>query len=102
MNLLIGFLLLSFLIAIHEAGHMIVAKFFNVKVEVFSLGIGPKIAGFQWGETHYRLSLLPFGGYVKMLGQDGAGNKESFASDLERQRSIEHVDLWKRSLIILA
>ncbi len=102
MSFIIGLLLLSLLIALHEAGHMFVAKAFNVKVEVYSLGIGPKLCGITWGETEYRLSVLPFGGYVKMLGQDGAGNKENPSEDVELHRSIEHIALWKRSLVILA
>lgn len=102
MSFAIGLLLLSFLIALHEAGHMVVAKIFNVKVEIFSLGLGPKLFGFQWGETDYRVSLLPFGGYVKMLGQDGAGRQEIENGEIDPKRSIEHADLWKRTLIILA
>lgn len=102
MSFAIGLLLLSLLIALHEAGHMIVAKMFNVKVEVFSLGIGPKLFGYSWGETEYRISVLPFGGYVKMLGQDGAGTKEEPGNNSENHRSIENIALWKRSLVILA
>ena len=102
MSFAIGLLLLSLLIAVHEAGHMLVAKFFNVKVEVFSLGIGPKLFGVQLGETEYRISVLPFGGYVKMLGQDGAGTAEEEIDPEELERSMEHVALWKRSLIIAA
>lgn len=101
MHFIIGLLLLSFLIAFHEAGHMVVAKMFNVKVEIYSLGVGPKLFGYQGEETEYRVSLLPFGGYVKMLGQDGAGNQEELTG-VDSKRSMEHADLWKRTLIILA
>ncbi|MFH1227781.1 MAG: RIP metalloprotease RseP, partial [Planctomycetota bacterium] len=57
------------LIFVHELGHFIVAKRSKIKVEVFSLGMGPKIWGFQKGETLYRIGLLPLGGYVRMAGE---------------------------------
>ena len=62
--------LLGGLIFFHELGHFLVAKAFRVKVLRFSIGFGPKILGFTWGETEYRLAILPLGGYVKMAGDD--------------------------------
>jgi regulator of sigma E protease len=62
-------LLLGVLIVVHEFGHFIVAKLCGVKVLRFSVGFGPKLLGFQWGETEYRLAALPLGGYVKMAGE---------------------------------
>ena len=68
---LIAFIIaLGILIFIHEFGHFIVAKWSGVRVEKFSLGFGPKIFGFQRGETEYLISALPLGGYVKMTGED--------------------------------
>jgi len=68
---LIAFIIaLGILIFIHEFGHFIVAKWSGVRVEKFSLGFGPKLLGFQRGETEYRISALPLGGYVKMTGED--------------------------------
>ena len=64
------FLLLGVLIFIHELGHFLVARYFDVKVEVFSLGFGPKILKYKKGETLYCLSLFPLGGYVKMFGDN--------------------------------
>jgi len=69
---------IGFLILAHEFGHFIVAKLSNVKVERFSIGFGPEIAGFTRGETRYRLGLLPIGGYVKMMG-DEPGSEEAAA-----------------------
>jgi membrane-associated protease RseP (regulator of RpoE activity) len=60
----------GFVIFIHELGHYVFAKWAGVRVEVFSIGFGPKLWRRTIGETEYALSLLPFGGYVKMLGQD--------------------------------
>lgn len=62
-------IVLGVLIFIHELGHFTIAKLSNIKVEKFSLGFGPKLLGFRKGETEYLLSLLPLGGYVKMIGE---------------------------------
>ena len=64
------FILLGVLIFIHELGHFLVARYFDVKVEVFSLGFGPKLLKYKKGDTVYCLSLLPLGGYVKMFGDN--------------------------------
>ncbi len=61
---------IGLLILAHECGHFIVAKLGNVKVENFSIGFGPEIAGFTKGETRYSLRIIPLGGYVKMLGDE--------------------------------
>jgi regulator of sigma E protease len=61
------------LIVIHELGHFLVAKYLGIGVERFSIGFGPKIASFRRGETEYRLSVIPLGGYVKLLGDDPRG-----------------------------
>lgn len=68
----VGFFALLFflLVFIHELGHYLMAKWVGIKVEKFSIGMGPKIFAFQKGETEYRLALLPLGGYVKMAGDD--------------------------------
>jgi len=79
-----GSLLLGILVFIHEAGHYFVAKALGIRVEVFSLGFGPRVAGFVRGTTEYRLSAIPLGGYVKMLGENPEeslkGSREEFLS----------------------
>jgi regulator of sigma E protease len=70
MNVVVVIVGIGFLIFVHELGHFLVAKWNKVRVEAFSLGFGPVIWGFWKGETHYRLSLVPLGGYVKMAGGD--------------------------------
>lgn len=67
---LLAIIPLGFLIFIHELGHFLAAKRAGIKVNTFSLGFGPKIFGFTKGETLYKLSLLPFGGYVAMEGEN--------------------------------
>ena len=61
---------LGFLIFIHELGHFYAAKQCGIKVNTFSIGFGPKIVGIQRGETEYKISMLPFGGYVQMEGEN--------------------------------
>lgn len=67
-NLLAFAIVLGFLIFAHESGHFFVAKFFKVRVLVFSFGFGKRLFGFRRGDTDYRLSLIPLGGYVRMAG----------------------------------
>jgi len=68
-NVFVVILGIGFLIFVHELGHFVVAKWNKVRVEAFSLGFGPVLWGFRRGDTHYRLSLIPLGGYVKMAGE---------------------------------
>ena len=74
---------LGFIIFIHELGHFYAAKRSGIRVNTFSLGFGPKLVGFQRDETDYRISLLPFGGYVQMEGENPSeqtGVQGEFAS----------------------
>jgi len=68
-NILWLLILIGVMIMIHELGHFWAARYFDVKVETFSLGFGPRLFGFRRGETDYRVSLVLFGGYVKMAGE---------------------------------
>jgi len=68
-NIVIALIVLSVIIVIHELGHFLVAKFFKIKVETFSVGFGPRLLGFKRGETDYRISAFLLGGYVKMAGE---------------------------------
>lgn len=90
--------LLGGLIFFHEFGHYSIAKLFGIKVEVFSLGFGKKIFQKKWGETEYCLSIFPFGGYVKLMGDDPY--KGVPAADAERAFSTQK--LYKRFLVVFA
>jgi regulator of sigma E protease len=83
---------LGFMILIHEFGHYAAAKYFGVRVEVFSIGFGKRLLGFTKGETDYRISILPLGGYVKMSGEnpmdDRTGDPGEFLSHPRWQRFI--------------
>src|SRR3954465_14118623 len=68
-NIGVAIVVLGVIIVIHELGHFLVAKFFKIKVETFSVGFGPRLFGFRKGDTDYRLSAFPLGGYVKMAGE---------------------------------
>jgi len=70
LTIIYAILLFGFIIFIHELGHFLFAKLFNIRVLKFSIGFGPKIIGKKIGETEYLLSAFPLGGYVKMLGED--------------------------------
>jgi len=71
MNTIIGMVLvLGVIILVHEWGHFIAARFFGVRVDVFSIGFGPRLFGVKRGATDWRVSMLPLGGYVRMAGQD--------------------------------
>src|SRR3954468_4296222 len=62
--------LISVIVFFHELGHLLVGKWVGVKAVRFSIGFGPRLFGVQWGETEYRVSLLPLGGYVKFAGDN--------------------------------
>ncbi|HWV38260.1 MAG TPA: RIP metalloprotease RseP, partial [Vulgatibacter sp.] len=90
--------LLGGLIFFHELGHFLVAKAFRVKVLRFSIGFGPKLVGFTWGETEYRIALLPLGGYVKMAGDDPSTPVEP----ADAGRGFLEQSPWRRMAIAFA
>ena len=93
---LLFLLVLGALIFVHELGHFLVAKRSGVRVERFSLGFGPALWRQCWGETEYRVSMIPLGGYVKMYGE----NPEE--SVLDPRRAFTYQPVWKRVLIVAA
>lgn len=91
-------IVLGVLVFVHEFGHFLLAKLFGVRVEAFSLGFPPKVLHKQIGETDYRLSVIPLGGYVKLFGENP---KDEVPPELESV-SFSHHPLWHRFLIVLA
>jgi len=83
---------LGIMILIHEFGHYAAAKYFGVRVDVFSIGFGKRLCGFRRGETDYRISALPLGGYVKMAGENPlesrSGAPDEFMSHPRWQRFV--------------
>ena len=83
---------LGIMILVHEFGHYAAAKWFGVRVDVFSIGFGKRLAGFRRGDTDYRISALPLGGYVKMAGENPlesrSGAPDEFMSHPRWQRFV--------------
>src|SRR5450631_1698786 len=83
---------LGIMILVHEFGHYAAAKLFGVRVETFSFGFGKRLVGFRKGDTDYRISALPLGGYVKMAGENPleahSGAPDEFMSHPRWQRFI--------------
>ena len=91
-------IVLGVLVFVHEFGHFLMAKLFGVRVDAFSLGFPPKVLHKQIGDTDYRLSVIPLGGYVKLFGENP---KDEVPPELESV-SFSHHPLWHRFLIVLA
>ena len=91
--ILMAILFFGVIIGLHELGHFLSAKLFGVKVNEFSLGMGPAIFKKQKGETKYALRLLPIGGYVSMEGEDDASDDE---------RAFCNKKWWKKFIIVVA
>lgn len=89
MYFIFALLAFSVLIIVHELGHFIVAKLNGICVEEFSIGMGPKLIGFKGKETAYNIRVLPFGGFVRMLGEnEDVGNKRSFSTKTPLQKIL--------------
>src|SRR5258707_12697863 len=95
-NIFAVLLVLGTLVIVHEFGHYAAAKFFGVRVEVFSVGFGKRLVGFRRGDTDYRISLLPLGGYVKMAGENPMEPRTGDPSEF-----MSH-PRWQRFLIAIA
>lgn len=99
---------LGVLVLVHEFGHFAVAKLFGVRVETFSIGFGKRLFGFRRGDTDYRISLLPLGGYVKMAGELGGDGTipvsgESASGAVPRDSGdLNSKPRWQRILIACA
>jgi regulator of sigma E protease len=96
-TVLYGALILGVLVFVHELGHFLVAKWLRVRVLSFSIGMGPRVFGFRRGDTDYRISLLPLGGYVRMAGDTTEGEDRTGAADEFLEKAW-----WARALISVA
>src|SRR5689334_16536045 len=113
-NLLWWLVLIGVMVMIHELGHFLAARYFDVKVEAFSFGFGPRLFGFRRGETDYRVSMILFGGYVKMAGEqlpeaiqhgpedDARGTANAFEGAVNDPRSLLAKPRWQRLIIAFA
>lgn len=89
-------IVLGFMILIHEFGHYAAAKYFGVRVEVFSIGFGKRLLGFRRGETDYRISAIPLGGYVKMSGENPMDTRSDDPGEF-----LNH-PRWQRFVVAIA
>lgn len=93
MNIIIAIIIFSIIIIFHELGHFLLAKANGIRVNEFSLGLGPTIIGFTKGETKYSIKLLPFGGACMMEGED---------SESEDSRAFPNKSVWARMSVVFA
>ena len=91
-------MVLGVLVFVHELGHFLIAKLLGVRVDAFSLGFPPKLIHKKIGDTDYRLSMIPLGGYVKLFGENP---KDEVPPELQPV-SFSHHPLWHRFLIVSA
>ncbi|MDX5337847.1 MAG: site-2 protease family protein, partial [Cyclobacteriaceae bacterium] len=97
-QLLLG---LSILVGLHELGHLLTAKLFGMRVEKFSIGFPPKIAGFQWGETEYSIGAIPLGGFVKISGMvDESMDTEQMSAE-PQPWEFRSKPAWQRLIVML-
>ena len=99
--ILLFIVMLSILIMIHELGHFMFAKIFNVYVQEYSIGFGPALIHKKRkeGETYFSLRVVPFGGYVSMYGE---GVELDEGVTVDESRSLEGIKKWKRAIILVA
>ena len=100
MSIIIFLIILSILILVHEFGHFIAAKKNKVKVEEFGIGYPPRIFSFKKGETIYSINLLPFGGFVKVYGEEY--HEEKKHDKKNKRRAFINKKPWQKAIIITA
>lgn len=101
-TVVIFFIVLSILVIIHELGHFFAAKINGIKVEEFGFGLPPRVFGIHIGETLYSINALPFGGFVKLLGeeeQELSGNK---LSEADLSRTFSRKKNWQKIMVVVA
>jgi regulator of sigma E protease len=100
LDILIGVaLVLGIIILVHEWGHFIVARLCGVRVDVFSIGFGPRLFGWKRGATDWRISALPLGGYVRMAGQDLSDVDSNDVAPTGASDELMSKPRWQRALI---
>lgn len=95
-----GLAMLAILVVTHETGHFVFAKLFGIGVPVYSIGMGPRLFGFRWRGTDYRLSMLPVGGYVRMAGADPFGEEDP-DDVVAPEEDFMRRPVWQRLLVML-
>ena len=96
LQIMIGIVLLGILVLIHEGGHFLAAKACKIKVLSFSIGFGKVLFKFKKGDTEYRISAIPFGGYVHMAGEH-PDDEQTMADDEFASKPV-----WQRAIVVFA
>src|SRR3989344_9573578 len=99
MTIIIFLIVLAVLIFVHELGHFLIARACGIRVDAFALGFGPKIFSKKVGETTYFLNLIPFGGYVKIFGENP--DDESINGE-DKARSFVHKPKWQQISVLIS
>jgi len=105
MTVIIFLIVLAILIFVHEFGHFLFARFCGIRVDAFKIGFGPKLFAWKpkhsgfWGDTTYGINLIPFGGYVKIHGEDP--DDESLNGP-DSSRSFARKSRWQQAIVLLA
>lgn len=111
MSILIFIIILLVLVLVHEAGHFFTAKSFGIRVDEFGFGFPPKLFSWKKGETEYSLNALPFGGFVKIYGEDmdeadlvevGFLDKKETPQKVDFSRSLVSKPKWQQALVMFA
>ncbi|HUE96019.1 MAG TPA: site-2 protease family protein, partial [Longimicrobiaceae bacterium] len=104
LTLLAFLVVIGVLIFVHELGHLLAAKAVDIEVPRFSIGFGPRVAGFTRGETEYVIAALPLGGYVRMAGMEDTSTLEggAEAEHVPSPRDFDAKPLWARAMVISA
>ncbi len=102
MSIIIFIISLAVLILVHEFGHFSVAKLFGIRVDEFGLGFPPKVLSKKWGETTYTLNAIPFGGFVKIFGEDGEEKMSRGVEAIADSRSFAYKPKWIQALVLVA
>lgn len=92
---------LSFLVAVHEFGHLLAAKYFGMRVEQFSIGFPPKLWSFRQGETEYAISAIPLGGYVKISGMIDESLDTEAMKEPPKPWEFRSKPAWQRLIVML-
>jgi regulator of sigma E protease len=98
MSVLIFIIILGALIFVHELGHFLFAKWSKMRVDEFAIGFPPKLFSFKRGETTYALNLIPFGGYVKIFGE----NPDDVSGNPDADNSFVNKSKWKQAAVLIA
>lgn len=99
MTTIVFLIVLAILIFVHELGHFLFAKWSGMKVEEFAIGFPPKIFSFRKGETLYSINLIPFGGFVKILGENGEEDQAKLSTE-DKKRFFTN-SVWYKQLAVL-